>query len=236
MRFLVFSIVIISTFLGSCTFQGNAEDALFQKSSSVEPKNANKKADTLLVYDENGILKGKHIYFLDEDDTLVEPKYSNVIKGYPIGDTIYGNFNKDKILDTAWVDNNQSEESQNGTQKTIIKFSDLSIPQLKIDNCPFLFLKNEQDLNSDGVDEIGVLPGGYNSACRSYHVFSLKRSKWMEACDPIPNSLNMREAGIVPIKRDSIHKGFVTIQSSYESSQLCNCQNCGVLEKIIKLY
>jgi len=156
---------------------------------------------------------------------LIDPsEYLNYIKGYPLGDTIIGDFNGDGNQEKAWFKDTgiQAFEDcqQNGTKKScegIILFSDRSIKPLKIDNCPFYTLKNEGDLYGDGKDLIGVLPGWFTSSCRQYSVFTLSNGRWKLACPSIGNTLNMREAGILLIEKDTTKKGWVVIRESVDS-------------------
>ncbi|HSD08870.1 hypothetical protein [Flavobacterium sp.] len=168
-------------------------------------------------------LKYKHIE-KNRDRRNRMPTYLNDIKGYPSADTIQGDFNGDGKKEKAWFKNTGFKAYEdcinNGTKKScegIIQFSDKSIKELKIDYCPLYIFKNEGDLNSDGKDEIGVLPGWVSSACREYSVFTLKNKRWILACLPISNSLNMREAGIVLIEKDPTQEGWAIIRESVDS-------------------
>lgn len=151
-------------------------------------------------------------------------KYLNYIKGYPMADTIDGDFNGDGKKEKAWFkekgvkafedcQKNLTEESCEG----IIIFSDKSIEPLKIEMCPLYTFKNEGDLYGNGKDVIGVLPGWFSSGCRQYSIYTLKQGKWKLACSPISNTLNMREAGIVLAKKDPLKKGWIIIRESVDS-------------------
>lgn len=183
-------------------------------------------------------LKYKHIEEnKDKRDEL--PTYLNDIKGYPTADTIQGDFNGDGKKEKAWfkVTGMKAYEDciDNGTKKScegIIQFSDKTIRELKIDYCLMYIFKNEGDLNSDGKDEIGVLPGWMSSGCRAYSVFTLKNKRWILACPPISNSLNMREAGIVLIEKDPTQEGWAIIRESVDS-YINRVENNKIAEKYI---
>jgi hypothetical protein len=182
--------------------------------------------------------------------------YHNYIKGYPLADTIVGDFNGDGKTEKAWFKDKGIEAfedcRQNATKKSCegtILFSDKTIKPLKIDYCPMYIFKNEGDLYGDGKDAIGVLPGWFSSACREYSVFTLKQGRWELACSSISNTLNMREAGIILIEKDLTNKGWVLIRESVDSyiSRVENhnipeeyirgsgCQWSNVVEQTIKL-
>jgi hypothetical protein len=161
----------------------------------------------------------------DINGQSIEPsEYLNYIKGYPLEDTIVGDFNGDGDQEKAWFKDMGMEGyedcQQNGTKKSCegtILFSDKTIKPLKFDYCPLITFKNEGDLYGDGKDVIGVLPGWFNSACREYSIYTLSNGGWKLACPSIGNTLNMREAGIVLIEKDLTKKGWVVVRESIDS-------------------
>jgi len=165
------------------------------------------------------------------------PEYMNTIKGYSQADTIVGDFNGDGRKEKAWFKYRKGEKHYNIdreklTQKELAKipdslivelddnellFSDKSIKPLKIKSIKYDWvLKNEGDLNDDGKDEIGILPGWGTSACRNYKVYTYKKNKWKMICD-IGSTLNMRAKGLVAIEKDKSRKGYVIIRESMEN-------------------
>ena len=182
--------------------------------------------------------------------------YLNYIKGYPLADTIVGDFNGDGKTEKAWFKDMGIKAledcQQNGAKKScegIILFSDKTIKPLNIDNCPMYIFRNEGNLYGDGKDAIGVLPGWFSSACRQYLIFTLNKGRWKLACSPISNTMNMREAGIILIEKDLTKKGWVVIRESVDSYIFRvvkhnipeeyirgnSCQWSNVVEQIIKL-
>ena len=184
------------------------------------------------------------------------PKYANHIKGFPMEDTIIGDFNGDGKLEKAWfigrgcnTFKNCEENAGKESCKGIIQFSEKSIRKLVIDYCPMGIFKNEGDINCDGKDEIGVLPGWFTSACRGYSLFTYKKNKWIESCPPVSSSMNMREAGILPIEKDTARKGYAIVRESIlgyvgknpnhkippEYTNLSCCSSSNVVEYHFKL-
>jgi len=60
---------------------------------------------------------------------------------------------------------------------------------------------DEGDLDGDGTNEIGILPGYNSSACRSYHVYSFANHKW-KLLFTVSSHLADREQGIDYVKRE----------------------------------
>jgi len=60
---------------------------------------------------------------------------------------------------------------------------------------------DEGDLDGDGTNEIGILPGYNTSACRAYHVYSFANHKW-ELLFTVSSHLADREQGIDYVKRE----------------------------------
>jgi len=172
-----------------------------------------------------------------EDNSQIIPDYVNTIKGYPQTDTIVGDFNGDGKKEKAWFRYRKGEKHYNIDREKLTKkelakipdslivelddnvllFSDKSIKPLKIKYIKYDWvLKNEGDLNDDGKDEIGILPGWGTSSCRNYNVYSYKKNRWKMISD-IGSTLNMRAIGIVVIEKNKNMKGYVKIRESVDS-------------------
>jgi hypothetical protein len=216
---LIFAISLMATFSG-------CKENQQKKHIKASIKNDDSASISILSIDGKLIktFRYKQTEHSINGDSNELDEYINYIKGYPVADTIVGDFNGDGKTEEAWFKEkgrkefedckkNINEESCEG----IILFSDKTIEPLKIDMCPMYTFKNEGDLYGNGEDVIGVLPGWFSSGCRQYSIYTLKRGKWELACSPISNTMNMREAGIVLVEKDITKKGWVTIRESVDS-------------------
>lgn len=154
------------------------------------------------------------------------PPFTNTIKGYEYQDTIEGDFNGDGRTELAWHDSSPFECQERVTKKDCrgyIHFSDKGIPTLVIDYFPFGLFVSEGNLNEDGRDEIGVLPGWFFSSCRDYHLFTLKGNKWVEPISPISTTEGQRAKGVRLIEKAPGKKGYITIRYSGDCCCACEC-------------
>jgi hypothetical protein len=225
------SLLIVSFFsVCSCIQKAEKRNEKSNESINLNVKSQKSKVEedslSIAILSTDGeLIKDFKYSRFDIKGQLIDPsEYLNYIKGYPLGDTIIGDFNGDGNLEKAWFKDTgiQAFEDcqQSSTKKScegIILFSDRSIKPLKIDYCPFYTFKSEGDLYGNGKDVIGVLPGWFTSSCRQYSVFTLSNGRWKLACPSIGNTLNMREAGIVLIEKDPTKKGWVVIRESVDS-------------------
>lgn len=132
-------------------------------------------------------------------------------------EAIKGDFNGDGTLDFAWLVAPKLKDDGMecvGDCSSYIKFSDTSIPNIKIENCIGGIPTNLGDLNKNGSDEIGLLPDWFTSCWRSYFVWTLKDNKWIYAVEPFSTHCNQWEEGIKPIEIDMNHDGYVLIRYS----------------------
>jgi hypothetical protein len=95
-----------------------------------------------------------------------------------------------------------------------LKFSDPSIPVIKIKDCIGGTPVNLGDLDNDGKDEIGILRDWFTSCWRSFEVYTFKNGKWEFAVPPISTHCNQWEANLKPIVKAPQKKGFVKITYS----------------------
>jgi len=77
---------------------------------------------------------------------------------------------------------------------------------------------DEGDLDDDGTNEIGILPGYNTSACRAYHVYSFANRKW-KLLYTVSSHLADREQGIDYVKREG---DFIRILSA-DDDECCQC-------------
>ena len=131
-------------------------------------------------------------------------------------DAIKGDFDGDGQTESVWlVPPKISEEGMDcvGDCISYLKFSN-NLPQIKVDNCISGGLNNLGDLNMDGKDEIGLLPGWFTSCWRLYHVYTYKTRSWRYAVPPFSTHCNQWEDGIKPIEIDRSTPGNVIIRYS----------------------
>lgn len=130
---------------------------------------------------------------------------------------IKGDFNNDGKVDYAWLVAPKlanDEMSCIGDCISHIRFSDKSIPEIDIENCIGGVPENLGDLNNDGSDEIGLVPGWFTSCWRDFLVWTLKSGSWGFALQPISTHCDQRDQGINPIQIDKNNPGNVIIRYS----------------------
>jgi hypothetical protein len=147
------------------------------------------------------------------DKNLAKNK-SNVPKN-----AVKGDFNGDGKLDYMWlippkIKTDGEDPVCIGDCISYIKFSDASIPSIIIENCIGGGPINHGDLNKDGTDEIGLLPGWFTSCWRDYHVWAFINGEWINAVEPFPTHCNQWDEGINPIEIDFNKNGYVIIRYS----------------------
>lgn len=132
-------------------------------------------------------------------------------------DATKGDFNGDGTLDFAWlVAPKLKEDGMDcvGDCSSYIKFSDTSIPEIKVENCIGGTPNNLGDLNKNGTDEIGLLPDWFTSCWKGYYVWTLKNNNWIYAVEPFSTHCNQWEEGVKPIEIDQNNEGYVIIRYS----------------------
>lgn len=248
---------------GSCSVDSPLASAGQNEKDTLaeNPENIKHGSDSTVIFilSPDGILLRKFSYpdASSSADNADRPRsYVNYIKGYPTDDTIMGDFNGDGKVEKAWFKYRGEKLCQDCQDKPskksckgIIRFSEKSIRALVIDYCPMGIFRNEGDINCDGKDEIGVLPGWYTSSCRDYYLFTYKNNRWIISCTPVASSTNMRAAGICPVEKDTARKGYAIIRESMlnyidnnpnhkippEYSNYSCCSASNVVESHVKL-
>ena len=217
---LLIAFIIGSGFFQYCTNPEKPKGKSSDEQANIKIKDSERKLSPTLCY------------------LIHDSLYVNSIKGYSTAEKIYGDFNGDGVKEEAWLESDVPGcEHFNDSVHCIgyICFSDRTIPVIKIDWCPIGFPQNEGDLNGDGKDEIGILPGWFSSDCRGYNIYTLKINKWIEAIKPIPLAHNLRRSGLKIVEKDLKHTGFVIIRySDMDANQSC-CDSAPILIKSIKI-
>ena len=132
-------------------------------------------------------------------------------------DSVQGDYNGDGKTEYMWLvppkimENDMSCE---GNCTSIIQFSDNSIPAIKVEDCIDGLPVNEGDLNGNGTDEIGVLPGWFTSCWHTYLGWTYKNGQFTYAVEPISTHCNQWDKGIDAIEKDREKEGYVIVRYS----------------------
>jgi hypothetical protein len=137
---------------------------------------------------------------------------SNIPQG-----AVKGDYNGDGEYEYMWlIEPKLTNDEMNcvGSCASYIKFSDSRIHDIKIEDCIGGSPYNHGDLNGNGTDEIGLLPGWFTSCWRDYLVWTFKNGNWIYAVDPITTHCNLWDSGVEPIAIDRNRPGNVLIHFS----------------------
>ncbi len=91
-----------------------------------------------------------------------------------------------------------------------MEFSNPRLPPIIVESCISGYPVNEGDLDDDGADEIGLLPGWWTSCWRGYVVYTFKNGNWRLLLDPISTHCNQWDQGVDVIAKDPSRPGYVT--------------------------
>jgi serine/threonine protein kinase len=91
-------------------------------------------------------------------------------------------------------------------------FSSATLPPITVENCIHGSPVNEGDLDDDGADEIGLLPGWWSSCWHGYNVYTFKHGRWGFLVDPISTHCNQWDQGIDAIEKDRSRAGHVIVR------------------------
>jgi hypothetical protein len=125
--------------------------------------------------------------------------FADSIAGYKKTFQITGDFDGDGRQDIFNVDNDMSS-------KRIPAFP---YDEYEFPNTHFKFIRNEGDLDGDGADEIAIYLRDMTIA--HYDIWSLKKGAWKYRLT-VELSADMRAAGIVPVKKHPVQKGWVRVR------------------------
>ena len=145
-------------------------------------------------------------------DKNLEAKARNSVPAPP--DAIRGDFNGDGYKEAAWLIPPTIEQCGDcdGECTCVIRFSNPQIPDLIIRNCRDGSPRNLSDLNNNGSDEIGLLPGWCTSCWHDYKALTLLGGTWVYAVEPFPTHCNQWDEGIVAVEPHGTKPGFAVIR------------------------
>jgi len=155
-------------------------------------------------------------------------------------DSIIGDYNGDGKQNFMWVDSPRVKENAEmeceGECRCFIKFSDSSIPPIKVESCIGGTPTNHKDLNQNKSDEIGLVPSWFTSCWKAYYVWTLKNGEWINAVEPFSTHCNQWEdENYVPIEIDKKISGNVIIRYYQISDDENNEDGFITIEKSIKI-
>ena len=129
-------------------------------------------------------------------------------------DAELGDYNGDGKKEYMWLAAPKTTEDFDciGDCDCYIKFSDATIPPIKIPNCIDGTPTNKGDLNKNGSDEIGLLPQWFMGCWASYHVWTFINGKWVNAVEPFSTYCDQWEKGVNPIEIDKKKDGYVIVR------------------------
>ena len=125
------------------------------------------------------------------------PEYINSINTKSIEFPYVGNFTNTITKDTLKYEVLGNAENYS----FIIYLNSDKKKAFKIKDATSFEAYPEGDLDGDGFDEIGILPGWNTSACRIYKIYSFKNNKWKELYR-VDTHLPDRAVGVDYFKRD----------------------------------
>ncbi|MFN8285985.1 MAG: hypothetical protein U0V74_04490 [Chitinophagales bacterium] len=133
-----------------------------------------------------------------------------------VSDTIEGDFNGDGVKEKMWLNppkiSNMEEFECDGSCDGYITFSNANLPPIRMEDCIDGSPVNEGDLNGDGADDVGMLPGWFTSCWHQYHVFSFRNGKWIDVVNPFDTHCSQWEDGVDAVSVDPKKPGHVIIR------------------------
>ena len=154
---------------------------------------------------------------ITEGDFMTDKNLEKIKEIKAPKDAVKGDFDGNGTLEYAWLIPPKIDSEGMGCIGdciSYIKFSDATILSIKVEPCISGYPTNLGDINKNGTDEIGLLPGWFTSCWRSYYVFTLRNEKWINAVEPFLTHCNQWDEGIKPIEIDRNKEGNVIIRYS----------------------
>jgi hypothetical protein len=137
-------------------------------------------------------------------------------------ESVRGDFNGDGRVENAWVVPADMKVCKDcsGTCNSVIRFSDKTIPSIRLKSAIGAMITNHGDLNRDGADELGMLPSWCTSCWVSYSVYGMRANAWKVVVEPFSTYCDQWDQGVVPVERDPKRSGYVRIRYSEMSEDL----------------
>ncbi|MFL5753592.1 MAG: nuclear transport factor 2 family protein [Bacteroidia bacterium] len=181
----------------------------------VTIKNETKEYPSYLVLKNTG----KAWLIVTEGDEITDRNLAKKSEKSSSEGKVEGDYNGDGKKEYAWLVAPEFPKSTEdnfgectGNCECFIKFSDESIPPLKVDMCIGGVPVNEGDLNEDGADELGLLPDWWTSCWRAYFVYTFRNGEWKNAVPSISTYCAQWEDGVDVISKDPKKPGFAIIR------------------------
>ena len=118
-----------------------------------------------------------------------------------------GDYDGDGSTETVRVTNPSDFSDGNGNEfdgdrlVVTIAFPGSELPDISFNESTGAYLVSEGDLDGDGADELGVVPGRGSGFWRSYHVYTFKKGQWREMIQSLPVHYNHLEDGVDFVKK-----------------------------------
>ena len=178
-------------------------------------------------------ISGEWYITLESDKITDEIKRNKSAKKVIPKNAVKVDANGDGVDEYMWIVEPEiiDEAECKGPCDSYVKFSDTSIPTLKINQCLGGTIENLGDLNDDGGDEIGIYPDWFTSAWHSYRVWTLQNKSWTYPVKPFTVWFDHLESGRKMIRKDPRKKGYVIIRETEMDEEMMPV----VREKSIKI-
>jgi hypothetical protein len=99
-----------------------------------------------------------------------------------------------------FMDSNGNEFEESKLVVTIA-FPGSELPDISFNESTGAYLVSEGDLDGDGADELGVVPGIGHGFWRSYYVYTFKKGRWRELIRSLPVHYIHLEDGVDFVKK-----------------------------------